>query len=102
MPHYTKAEKEAKVSLTEARRRKEVALAASRQVEAQLLMGSVIRKDEAIRVWSELLGRLRERILQIPDRVASQAAAMSGEAEIRTLLRDEFQQALTVLSRYAI
>jgi hypothetical protein len=97
MPHHSKADRAADVSANEARRRKEVALAALREIELAHRRGELIEAADAVREWSAACAMLRTRLLSIPDRVAASLAGKE-EPEIRESLRSEITDALTALS----
>jgi len=93
MPHLTKADQQAKVSATEARRQKEVALARLRQIEVGEREGRLLPAADVKRVWSEKLAALRDRALSLPDRLAARLVGRS-EVEIRSVLRGELEEVL--------
>jgi hypothetical protein len=97
MPNLSKTDCRAKISANEARRRKEVALAALREIELAHRRGELIDAADAVREWSAACAMLRTRLLSIPDRVAASLAG-KAEAEIRDMLRSEITGALTALS----
>ena len=66
------------------------------------LEGELISRADAVRVWSQMLGRLRERLLVVPERVAPRMCVMTDEVAIRALLKREFEDALTTLSESAV
>lgn len=96
MPHLSKADKAAKVSVTEAQRRKEVALAKTREIELAQLEGKLVPKAEVTRFWAGRCGAIRDSFLSMPDRLAARLAG-KHEAEIRVALRDEIEEALRSL-----
>jgi hypothetical protein len=102
MPTLSKADQKARISQNEARRRKEVALAKLRELEAREKEGKLISREHALQVWSEALGRIRDRCLAVPDRMAPQLVAIIEVTEIRNKLRHEMEDLLTGLSKNAI
>jgi len=93
MPKLSKADQQAKVSTTEARRRKEVALARLREMEAAQRAGVLLFAADVRKVWAERLGALKDRVLILPDRLAARLANRP-EAEVRAILRDELEECL--------
>jgi hypothetical protein len=93
MPKLSKADQQAKVSTTEARRRKEVALARLREMEAAQRAGVLLFAADVRKVWAERLGALKDRILILPDRLAARLANRP-EVEVRAILRDELEECL--------
>jgi phage terminase Nu1 subunit (DNA packaging protein) len=97
MAHLSKADAQARVSANEAARRKSVAMAEYRELETAKFKGALIDRADAIREWSQACGRLRDRLVAIPDRVA---ATLEGkpESQIRSKLRSEIEDALRSLA----
>lgn len=93
MPKLSKADQQAKVSATEARRRKEVALARLREMDAAQRAGILLLAADVRNTWAERLGALKDRILILPDRLGARLANRP-EAEVRAILRDELEQCL--------
>jgi hypothetical protein len=93
MPKLSKADQEAKISTTEARRRKEVALARLREMEAAQRAGMLLVAAEVRKTWAEGLSALKDRILILPDRLAARLANRP-EDEVRAILRDELEECL--------
>ena len=93
MPKLSKADLAAKVSATEARRRKEVALAELREMEAAQRAGALLLAVDVRKTWAAGLAALRDRILTLPDRLAARLAHRQ-EAEVRAVLRDELEGCL--------
>lgn len=93
MPKLSKADKKAKISQTEARRRKELALAEIREMERDQKRGSLLPATEVRKVWADRLGALKDRVLMLPDRLAARLANRP-EAEVRGVLRDEIEECL--------
>lgn len=93
MPKLSKADQAAKVSATEARRRKEVALAELREMEVAQRARALLPAAEVRQTWAEGLAVIRDRILMLPDRLAARLAHRP-EAEVRAVLRDELEECL--------
>lgn len=77
MPKLSKADQEAKISTNEARRRKEVALAHLREMEAAQRAGMLLVASEVRKTWAEGFSALKDRILILPDRLAARLALRS-------------------------
>ena len=93
MPKLSKADQAAKISATEARRRKELALAEIREMERDKLRGALLPAAEVRKVWADRLAALKDRVLMLPDRLAARLANRP-EAEVRAILRDELEECL--------
>lgn len=93
MPKLSKADQAAKISTTEARRRKEVALAELRELEVRQRRGELLEAASVQRQWAGGLAVLRDRLLSLPDRLGAILAGR-GEVEVRVLLRDALEEAL--------
>ncbi len=93
MPRLSKADKQAKISQNEARRRKELALAEIREMERDEKRGALLPAAEVRKVWADRLGALKDRVLMLPDRLAARLANRP-EVEVRGVLRDELEECL--------
>jgi len=80
-------------SMEQARRRKEIALADLREMEARKRRGELIEVEAARRQWAEGLAILRDRMLALPDRLGARLAHRD-EGAVRAMLRDELEVAL--------
>jgi hypothetical protein len=89
MPKLSKRDQRHKVSATEARRRKEVALARLREMEVDERAGKLIRAEAVRDAWVKILGAVKAGILRPPDKLAPQVAAASDAREARAILRAE-------------
>jgi len=96
MPKLSKADKRAKVSATEARRRKECALAELREMERDQKRGALLPAAAVRKVWAERLGALKDRVLMLPDRLAARLANRA-ETDVRAVLRDELENCLRAI-----
>jgi hypothetical protein len=97
MPHLTKADKEAKISQTEATRQKEVALARLRQIEVEQLEGSVVDVELMERAWSTAIKTITGSLLALPDRRAPEIAALTDPRQVRDMLLGDIKQILSDL-----
>lgn len=102
MPKLSRADQAAKVSATEANRRKSVAIAGRRELELAQLQGKLLSRDAVVKAWSESYRAVRDRMLSIPDRTAAELAVCQSEPEVRLVLRREIEDALTSLSQNPI
>jgi hypothetical protein len=93
MPNLSKADKRAKISATEAERRRKVAMAEIREIERDQKRGALLPAAEVRKVWAERLAALKDRVLMLPDRLAARAANRP-EADVRRILRDELEDSL--------
>jgi hypothetical protein len=93
LPKLSKADKRAKISATEAERRRKVAMAEIREIERDQKRGALIPVAEVRKGLAERFSALKDRILMLPDRLGARAAHRS-EAEVRAILRDELEDCL--------
>ncbi|HLJ13437.1 MAG TPA: hypothetical protein VKV15_03000 [Bryobacteraceae bacterium] len=93
MPKLSNADKQAKISATEAERRRKVAMAQIREMEADQRRGALLPASEIRKVWADRLGALKDRVLMLPDRLAARLANRT-EIEVRAVLRDELEECL--------
>jgi len=93
MPKLSKTDKQAKISATEAERRRKVAMAQIREMERDQKRGALLPAAEVRKVWAERLGALKDRVLMLPDRLAARLANRP-ETEVRGVLRDELEECL--------
>ena len=98
MPHLTKADKAAKVSQNEARRRKELALAEIREMEAAEKAGRLIAADQVEAAWADIRAKIKRAVLRIPVNCAAKVAAVSDAREARGVLMAECEVILKELS----
>lgn len=86
----------------ELRRRKLAAETTIVEIEAAKKRGEVATIDEIERVWRDAILELKARIRLLPSRVAGRLVGLSDETEIKSVLLDEVDQSLTVLSEYSV
>jgi hypothetical protein len=94
MPKLSKADQRRKVSANEARRRKEVALARLREMEADEKAGKLIRAELVKDTWTKILAAVKAGVLRLPDKLAPQMAAVSDAPEARKILKGECEAIL--------
>jgi hypothetical protein len=75
-PKLSKADYRAKISQNEARRRKEVALATIREMEAAEKAGRLIPADQVEAAWAEIRNKIKGAVLRIPVNCAAKVAAV--------------------------
>lgn len=80
-------------SMEQARRRKEIALADLREMEARRRRGELIETIAVRRQWADSFAAIRDRMLMLPDRVGAMLARRD-EADVRAMLRAELEAAL--------
>lgn len=93
MPKLSKVDLAAKVSKTEADRRRAVALARYRELQTGELEGKLVRLCEVELLWSRILANCRSRILAIPSRLAQvlpvdEAARREAAAAAMEVIRE--------------
>jgi len=93
MPNLSKADQQAKISATEAERRRKVAMAQIREMERDQKRGDLLPAVDVRKVWAERLGALKDRVLMLPDRLAARLANRP-EVDVRNILRDELEDCL--------
>lgn len=91
MPHLSKSDQQAKTSTTEARRRKEVALATRREIELAVMEGQLLRAADVEEHWAAAVVRIRQAVLAIPSKCASQFA---DPRQAERVIRQECETAL--------
>ena len=97
MPKLSKSDQQARVSQNEARRRKEVALARLREMEADQRAGRLIASEDVKDAWVKILTATKTGILRLPDKLTSVLAATSDVREARALLMNECESVLKEL-----
>lgn len=97
MSKLSKADQHAKISATEARRRKEVALARLREMEADEKAGKLIPANQVKDAWVKILSAVKTGVLRMPDKLAPQVAAVSDAREARAILLAECEAVLKSL-----
>lgn len=83
-------------SMEQARRRKEIALADLREMEARKRRGELIEADATRKQWAAGLAAIRDRLLALPDRLGARLA-QRDEVAVRAVLREELEQALRAI-----
>ncbi len=93
MPKLSNSDQQAKVSATEAERRRKVAMAHIREMERDQKRDALLPATEVRKEWAERLSALKDRVLMLPDRLAARLANRA-ETEVRSVLRDELEECL--------
>ena len=83
---------------SEARARKETALAELREMQAAKLRGELIPADVVQTEWQHIAAIVRQRLLAIPAKCAGQAAHRPA-AEVQGVLKAEIRAALAELAQ---
>ena len=94
MPKLSKADQAAKVSATEARRRKELALARLREMEVAQKAGLLLPASEVRDRWVTILAAVKTAVLRLPDKLAPQMAAAADVREAHAILVAECEAIL--------
>jgi phage terminase Nu1 subunit (DNA packaging protein) len=95
----SKADKAAVVSASEARRRKEVALAELREMERDKRRGDLIERAEVRQTWLKVAVQFRDALMRIPTKCAPSVAAAAGDArEVERVLLAEVEGILRTLA----
>lgn len=97
MPNFSKADKAAEISASEARRRKEVALARLREMEVAQRARLLLPAEEVRTAWVEVGGKIKDAVLRIPDKLAPAVAAAADVREVRAILLAECESILRTL-----
>ena len=85
----------------DARTRREQAEASRAELELQRMQGDLVSRDRVERAASETGRLLRDMVLSVPSRVASEVAAMTDPVAVEARLRAELRGALEDVSRLA-
>jgi phage terminase Nu1 subunit (DNA packaging protein) len=91
---------EGRVTINEAKRRKEVALAEKAEIENAVSRGELVQVDWVIKEFSRQLSSVRTRLYALPSKLAPLVAAISDRVEIQqviTTAMDEVANELTGL-----
>lgn len=94
MPTLSKADQRHRVSQNDARRRKEVALARLREMEADEKAKKLVPADAVKDAWVKILTAVKKGVLRLPDKLAAQLAATSDPKEARAILLSECEAVL--------
>jgi phage terminase Nu1 subunit (DNA packaging protein) len=86
------------VSEDEMKRRKLAAETTILEIDAAKKRGEVAPLHEMEMAWRDAVLEFKARIRLLPSRVAGQLVGLENETEIKTVLLDEVDQSLTVLS----
>jgi hypothetical protein len=86
------------LSFTQARAAKETFLARLRRLEWQQKAGILVDAEQVRKAQSKLLRAVRDRLLEVPDRLADELAAESDPSLVHEMLRTELRAVLIALS----
>jgi hypothetical protein len=87
-------------NLTEARTRKENALAGIRELELKKRKEELLEKSQVAAEWGKLLSTFRNRMLYIPSRISQKIGSVTDDRERRAIIEHEIKEALKTLSAY--
>lgn len=82
------------MSEVEAKRRKEAALAETRELELARLKGEMINAADASHAWSEILTAVKSAMLSIPDEIAETLALMEDPRVVKQYLTRRIRRKL--------
>ena len=69
-------------------------LKAKAEIEKQRATGELIPKEEVKRTWLELVHKIKQKLLSIPNKVAPVVATVKNISEIKLILQDKLYEAL--------
>jgi len=81
----------------ELKRRKLAAETTVAEVEAAKARGLVAELDVVEREWASTFAEFAARVMQVPSRAAPQILGLESEREIKSILKDELEEALKTL-----
>jgi phage terminase Nu1 subunit (DNA packaging protein) len=87
-------------TLADAQRRKEVALADMRELDAQKAKGEVLDTEEVRNAVSGMIMACRAKLLALAGEICDKIAATSDPITVRELLDERIRQALAELAEY--
>ena len=64
------------------------------EIEKQRATGELIPKEEVKRTWLELIHKIKQKLLSIPNKVAPVVATVKNISEIKLILQDKLYEAL--------
>jgi len=88
-----------RISIEDARRRREVAQALQAEIELNEKMGLLMPIKEQIEIFAASLSDVRAQLVSMPNRIAG-SLEFQDQKEIRTILDTEINQMLTQFSEY--
>ena len=68
------------------------------EMEVEMLKESVIKADEVVDKWSDLIGNCRAKLLNTPAKIAHLVIAADDYATVEELIKNEIHEALHELS----
>ena len=74
------------------------AQADQKEMEVEMLKESVIKADEVVDKWSDLIGNCRAKLLNTPAKIAHLVIAADDYATVEELIKNEIHEALHELS----
>ncbi len=97
MPNLSRRDKAGKVTSTEARRRRDVALAQLREYQVRKLHGELVETVTVEAEWTSIAVHFRDAVLGLPARVVNRLPA-EWRREVSTVVDEEARAVLTALS----
>lgn len=88
------------VTEEELKRRKLAAETSMLEIDLAKKMGEVAPLEDMELAWRDAVLEFKTRIRLLPSRCSIQLIGLTNESEIKSILRDEVDQSLTVLSEY--
>ena len=64
------------------------------EIERMKATGELIPKEEVKRTWLELIHKIKQKLLSIPNKVAPVVATVKNISEIKLILQDKLYEAL--------
>ena len=68
------------------------------EIEKQKATGELIPKEEVKRTWLELVHKIKQKLLSIPNKVAPVVVTVKNISEIKLILQDKLYEALYEIS----
>ena len=85
-------------TLLDARKRKEYALAETRELELRKRKGELVLRSAVEKEWFKIGRSIRDNLANIPDRVSGQCASLRDQDKIHSLLTQEIRLCLEGLA----
>ena len=87
-------------SLAEAQRRKEIAIAKSRELDLAEREGKLMDTEDARRAWSSHISSAASRFLLLPAKIAPRVATMTDPVAIQMFIDREIRLIMSELAEY--
>ena len=86
--------------LNEARTRREIAKADQARVEADLLVGSVVKIADVMRIWGNLISPAKTKLMGMGAKLGPMVAVESDAAACKALIDGAVREALAEIAEY--